>query len=186
MSKADNVLCNTDKRLLYLSENINSETIGKMCFNLLFLLQDDDNKDKKEKEYKREPIKIYVNSFGGSVYDMWALIDIIMNSKTPIYTYCTGYAMSAGFQIFLAGHKRFASKNSTLLYHQLSGWTTGKYLDMKQTIEERDRNQLDIERYVIERSNIKQCRIDEVREKKLDWYIHSEDFIKLGIADEIL
>lgn len=30
---------------------------------------------------------------GGGVYDTWALIDIILNSKTPIYTYCAGYAI---------------------------------------------------------------------------------------------
>lgn len=62
---------------------------------------------------KRDPIKLYINSCGGTIYDMWALIDAIQNSKTPIHTYCMGYAMSAAFDIFLAGHKRYCYKHST-------------------------------------------------------------------------
>lgn len=183
MAERENYICNTNKRLFYLSDNVDKTTIGKVCFNLLYLLQEDDETDKKEKDFKREPIKIYVNSFGGSVYDMWALIDIMLNSKTPIYTYCTGYAMSAGFQIFLAGEKRYVSKNATLLYHQLSMWTGGKYLDVCNVMQERERNQKDIEKYIMSRTNISQEKLNEVREKKIDWYIHSEDCEKLGIAE---
>lgn len=112
-------------RIIYLANDIRNISIGYTNAYLLSLIEKDDKGEAKEKEYKREPIKIYINSYGGNLYDMWSLIDIILNSKTPIYTYCTGYAMSAGFKIFLAGHKRFVSKHATLLYHQLSGWTGG-------------------------------------------------------------
>lgn len=69
---ADNkdVLLNIDERLLYISNDIDNETMGKMCFNLLYLLQEDDNKEEKEKNFERKPVKIYINSYGGSVYDM--------------------------------------------------------------------------------------------------------------------
>lgn len=186
MNKADNAMCSIDGRLFYLSDDVNRETIGKICFNLLYILQEDEKGERKEKDFKREPIKLYINSYGGSMYDMWSLIDIILNSKTPIYTYCTGYAMSAAFMIFLAGHKRFASKNSTLLYHQMLATIRGTYMDIKENIEERDKDQAQVEKYVIERTKITQERLDEVREKKLDWYIYSEDFLSLGIVDKIL
>ena len=93
-----------------------------MIWYLLYQIQEDDEKDEKEKDYNREPIKLYINSYGGSIYDMWGLIDVILNSKTPIYTYCTGYAMSAAFKIFLAGHKRYCYKHSIFMYHQMSCW----------------------------------------------------------------
>ena len=83
---AANVFINTDKRLFYLSDDINSETIGQLCFYLLNIIQEDDEKDEKQKDFKREPIKFYINSNGGNVYDMWGLIDIMLNSKTPIHT----------------------------------------------------------------------------------------------------
>lgn len=101
MGTKDNTYANTGKRLYFLSDDVDNESIGQLTWNILHQLAEDDEKDKKEKDYKREPIKIYINSYGGEVYDMWGLIDIIVNSKTPIYTYCTGYAMSAAFNIFL-------------------------------------------------------------------------------------
>ena len=75
---AANVFINTDKRLFYLSDDINSETIGQLCFYLLNIIQEDDEKDEKQKDFKREPIKFYINSNGGNVYDMWGLILCLM------------------------------------------------------------------------------------------------------------
>jgi len=179
------VLVSTDERLFYLSDDIDNFSIGQMCFNLLFLLKQDEENENKKKDFKREPIKIFVNSFGGSTCDMWALVDIMLNSKTPIYTYCTGYAMSAGFKIFLAGHKRFISKHATLLYHQLSHFCYGKYQDLKEDMKETDRTQNEIEEYIQERTKITKMRLDEVRERKLDWFIHAKESIELGIATEM-
>lgn len=185
-SNKDNVLINTDKRLFYLSDNIDNVVIGQMAFNLLFLLRQDDAKEAKEKDFKREPIQIYINSFGGEVYDMWALIDIILNSKTPIYTYCTGYAMSAGCNIFLAGHKRFISKHSTLLYHQVSCWRHGKYQDLVEDRAEMDWMQDTMEEYVLSRTKMSKEDVQKIRDKKIDFYIHANDAVRLGFADEII
>ena len=173
-------------RIIYISDDINKDSVGSINTKLLSLINIDDKEDEKQKEYKREPIKIYVNSFGGSTYDMWSTIDIILNSKTPIYTYCTGYAMSSGFKIFLAGHKRYSTKHSTFLYHQLTNGIRGKYLDLVQSLEEDTRLQKDIEKYVIERTKIPQSKLDEIKEKKIDWYIPAEEALSLGIIDEIL
>lgn len=182
MSTQDNVLVSTDKRLFYLSDNIDKNSMSKICYWLLYLIQDDDDKDKKEKDYKREPIKIYINSSGGYVYDSWALIDIMLNSKTPINTYCTGYAMSCGFNIFLAGQERFVGKNATLLYHQISGGAIGKYEDIKMEEKELSRLQEDCEKYILSRTKITQKRLDKVRTEKIDWYIHSDEVEGLGIG----
>lgn len=186
MDTREDILINTDKRLFYLSNDIDNGTIGKMAFNLLYLLQSDDERESREKDFKREPIKIYVNSFGGSVYDMWALIDIISNSKTPIHTYCTGYAMSAACKIFLAGHKRYISKHATLLYHQMSCFAGGKYQDVVEDIEQMTYLQNMIEEYVASKTKITVEELKRIRETKSDYYIHSEEAINLGFADEII
>lgn len=186
MAKLENVYIDFNNRTLFLSDEVDNVTIGKMSSILLSLIKSDDEKDNTQKDYKRLPIHIYINSFGGSTYDMWTLIEIMLSSKTPIYTYCTGYAMSAGFKIFLAGHKRFISKRAKLLYHQLSGCNYGSYTDMKQDLEEIELDQKEIEEFVMERTKITQKKLDEVRDRKLDWYIHSDEAIKLGIADEII
>lgn len=84
-STRDNTYTNTNNRTFYLSDDVDNESIGKLIWDILYQIREDDKTDEKEKDYKREPIKLYINSYGGSVYDMWGLIDIILNSKTPIY-----------------------------------------------------------------------------------------------------
>ena len=162
MSDVGNIYTTTDQnfRTMYLSDDIDSCSIGKVCYGLLQLLHSDDTREAKEKDFKREPIRLYINSYGGNVYDMWALIDIILNSKTPIYTYCTGYAMSAAFKIFLAGHKRFATKHTTFMYHQIHCCREGKYKDLVEDRQEMDHLQKTIEEYVIERTKLTQADID--------------------------
>jgi len=186
MSSRDNSYANTDKKTLFLSDYVDNESIGKLTWSILQQIREDDEKDEKEKDYKREPIKLYINSYCGSIYDMWGLIDVILNSKTPIYTYCTGCAMSAAFEIFLAGHKRFCYKHSTFMYHQMSYWKSGKYQDLVEDREEMDWLNKKSEEYVIDRTNLIKDDIKEIREKKKDFYIHSDEAIKYGIVDEVL
>lgn len=187
LTSKDNVYVNNKTRTFYLSDDIDNSSIGFINSALLTLIEKDNEAERKSKgDFVRKPIKLYVNSFGGSIYDMWGLIDIIEHSETPIYTYCTGYAMSAAFVIFVAGHKRFVSNHATLLYHQISCWRSGTYQDLLEDGEERDWLQNSIESFVKSNTNIKQTRLNTVRKNKIDWYIHADKAIELGIADEII
>ena len=181
-----NVYSNSDERIFFLSDDIDEASTGKICNDILCLIAKDDKEEREKKEYTREPIKLYINSFGGGIYSMWALIDTIMNSKTPVYTYCLGKAMSAGFKIFLAGHKRFIYPHSTLMYHQVNCFRSGKYQDLVEDREEMDWIQQEIENYVIERTNLTRETLKSIREKKQDVYYHAQDIINLGMADEII
>lgn len=185
-SSTDNVLVNTNERIIYLSDLIDNKSIGIICFNLLCMIQADYKEESEKKNYIRKPIRIYINSDGGNVYDMWALVDIIEKSKTPIYTYCTGYAMSAAFIIFLAGHKRFATKHATFLYHQISFWRSGKYQDLIEEKDELDYLQSEVEKYVIEHTNFLQQDLEKIRLMKQDIYLHANEALEFGIVNEIL
>ena len=53
-------------------------------------------------------------------------------------------------------------------------------------MEEADRNQKDIEEYVLSRTKIAKEKLDKIRNQKIDFYIHSEEAFKYGIVDEVL
>jgi ATP-dependent Clp protease protease subunit len=55
---------------------------------------------------KSSPIVIYIDSYGGSVYQCLGLISVMMNSKTKIHT-ITGVANECNM-ILISGHKRFS------------------------------------------------------------------------------
>ena len=72
------------------------------------------------------------------------------------------------------------------MYHQMSCKRQGKYQDLVEDRVQMDYLQKTIEEYVIERTKLTKDDIDDIREKKKDFYIHAEDALKWGIVDEII
>ena len=175
-----------NNRTIYFADDVTSETIGKTCAEMLKIIKEDDENEASQKNYKRKPINLFIQSEGGSIYAMWSLIDIIENSKTPIHTYCTGYAMSAAFKIFLAGHKRYCTRHATFMCHQMSNIRMGTYQDLVEDREQLDYLNKQLEDYMLERTKITKERVEEIRYKKIDWYIHPEEALELGIVNEII
>lgn len=64
-----------------------------------------------------KPIKLLIHSEGGSVEAGQAVVDAIITSKAPVITVALGKAMSAGFDIFLAGTHRVVYPNTVLMCH---------------------------------------------------------------------
>ena len=174
-----------ENRTFYLFDEINEFTVGALYANMMTIIVADNTAEEEYKEYVRPPIRLFINSHGGNLCDMWALVDTMLTSKTPIETYCSGYAESAGFKIFLAGHKRYVTRHAALMYHQLSSWNSGKYQDLAENQKELEWHQDAIEEYVLQRTRIKPAKLKEVREKKQDWVIHANEAVKLGVADAI-
>lgn len=182
----DNVLINTDKRIFYIQDGIDNETISKINYWLLWLLEEDETKEQSQKNYERKPIKLYINSNGGYVQDMWSLVDIILNSKTQIDTYCTGYAHSCGLFIFLSGKNRYITKHTLMMYHQISNYLNGTYQKIKESFDNLSISQKQAEEYMIERTNFTQDKLTEIREKKLDYMMFCDELLELGVATGII
>ena len=82
------------KRDLLLSDRISQSTVKDIIKDIFEINFDDDEKEEIYKEWKRTPIRLFINSYGGIVYDGLALVDIIKHSKTPIHTICVGSCIS--------------------------------------------------------------------------------------------
>ena len=113
-SSSDNLLKKFDfsNRLIYINGEINDDLAEKICRLIIYY-----NTIDQELEIK-SPIKIMINSYGGYLTSGFLIYDIIKNSKTPVYTYNLGAAYSSASLIFLAGEKRYASKNASFLIHE--------------------------------------------------------------------
>lgn len=174
-----------DKRSVYIYGRIDDKTCADVAYFIYSMNCADDKRADNEKHYKRKPIKLFINSYGGSIYDMWVVIDSILTSKTPVNTYCNGYAMSAGFMIFLAGKKRYITKHATLMYHQMFSWSIGKYQDLVEDLEHDNYMNSEMEKYVMERTKLKKEKLKAIREKKQDTFFNADQAIEYGIADKI-
>jgi ATP-dependent Clp protease protease subunit len=133
-------------------------------------------------------LTLYINSFGGSLYDAFALIDVMNASKYPVSTVAIGSIFSAAFLIFISGAKnhRIISKNAGIMCHQFSDYTEGKFHDLKSQAKANDicnQRMVDILR---EASGLS----DRIIKSKLlgptDVWLTPEELVKLKIADRII
>lgn len=73
-----------------------------------------------------------------------------------------------------------------MCFHQFSGGAIGPYQYIKEEVDDLDRTWKDFEDYIYTQTKITSDRLREVREKKLDWYIYSDESIDLGVATDII
>ena len=174
------------KREFILNKDVNPESVEDIIMAIDEINRTDNEKEEENPKYVREPIKIIVNTYGGSVYDGFALIAQIDTSVTPVHTYLIGKAMSMGFLIFASGHKRFMHKLGTLMYHEISTGVHDVITGIKQTIHQSD-NLMDMyDDYLLSVSNIPEELIDETKDRKLDLYIGYKKALEYGLCDEIM
>lgn len=134
---------------------------------------------------ERKPIKLFINSNGGSAIGCLEIIDAINLSKTPVYTINIGLAASAGLDVFITGKKRFCYPNATFLFHEgstsLSSIDAGKfrnYSDWYDRLLKRTKDNL-----------IKNTKVtpELYKEKQNDdWWFFAEEAIEYGFCDEVL
>jgi ATP-dependent Clp protease protease subunit len=183
MSMSANVFVDADRRTIFFHDAVNPNTMALVCSAMQSFIMIDDEMEETQKEYERPPIHLYINSPGGSLYDMWALVDIMLMTDTPIYPYCTGYAMSAAFVIFICGDRRFITPHVTLMCHQLSSAQDGTYLDLAQGLDELTWAQSNAEQLVCDFTKIPPEKMKRIRTEKLDYYIHAKEALELQVAD---
>jgi ATP-dependent Clp protease protease subunit len=174
-------------RSIILSNDIDNESVEEMIQFILDVNEYDDEQDSVSKDFERKPIKLIINSFGGVIYDGFALIGVIKTSKTPIHTYCYGYAMSMGLPIFACGWKRIASKYATFMYHEaLNSYPQFDKLSIiKDDLDESNRVMKQYDEILLLNSTISQKQLDDVKKSRRDWYFTAEEALKYGMVDEI-
>ena len=190
-SNSDSLFSNPDlymyykdlqNRIIWLDDVVNEITaipITKMILN--WNKEDEINNISVE---KRKPIKIFIYTVGGSVEEIFHIADIIDLSKTPVYTYNMGIALSAGLDILISGHKRFALKNSKALYHSGSAGIQGTAEQIQSQTAQYSK-QLDmLNNRLLERTKISKDLLK--KKKKSEWFIVGQEQAELGIVDEII
>ena len=168
-------------RRLYLNSEVDEQCIGDLAYHILRF----NRMDKGLPVEERKPIILYINSPGGSVSDGFGLIDVIITSKTPVYTVNQGMCMSMGFLIAIAGHKRFAMPHSEYLMHEGYTGVIDNMSKAKDRIDfEAGELEVAIRKFVLEHTKI----TEELYEMKYrcEFYFLPEMAKELGVADAIV
>lgn len=133
---------------------------------------------------KRVPIKIFINSDGGSVDAVMNVIDLIKLSKTPVITIGMGKVYSAGGLLLMAGHKRYIFKHTSCLIHDGSSGAVGSIGKLIDNLKFTEKLEALIKEYIISSTKITEQMFDA--NYRRDWFMFSDEMIELGVADEII
>ena len=164
------------ERIIFLGEDVNEHTANLIVAQMLFL----------ESEDAKSPIKFYINSPGGSVYDFFAIYDTMNLVKPEVHTYGIGLCASAASMLLSAGTKgkRFILPSASVMIHQPSSGTTGKITDQEIDLKEGIRIKKRLHQILADNTGQEIIKIADDMER--DYWMDAIGALKYGIVDKIL
>lgn len=166
-------------RIYWVDSEIDDSTLDLVKFIMRC-----NREDKGKPIEERKPIKIMIDSPGGSIDVLWTIINAIKISKTPCYTinYCTAY--SAAADLLASGHKRFALPGTTVLLHNGSCAYNGQVDQVASTKKFFDSFSKKVTDYLLSKTKI-DAKVYK-RRAIVDWFMTEEDALEQGVVDKIV
>lgn len=166
----------TEKRVVSLMGYVHNDSANNFIKEIL----------KLELENPNDDIIAVINSRGGSVPDMWAMIDTMNAVRCNVNTLVMGDAMSAGSLLLMSGVKgrRYATEHSTVMIHEMSSWFGGNMSDIRTYTEHLEDYEKTLENYIVKNTKITKKLLKEKLTN--DWYLTSKEALELGIVDKII
>ncbi len=163
-------------RIIYLGTPVNDDVSNSVVSQLLYLGWENPDED----------IYLYINSPGGSVLDGMAIYDTMQLIKPDVHTVCLGKAASMGAVLLSGGAKgkRFCTRNSTVLIHQVMGGIQGSASDIEITAQEILRLRERLNTILSENCNQPLERIS--RDSDRDYWMDAQAAVEYGIVDHVL
>lgn len=166
------------ERIIFLDEEISSQTASVVIAQLLFLQMENPNED----------ITMYINSPGGSINAGLAIVDTMKYISCDISTVVIGTAASMGSVIASSGTKgkRFILPHSEFLIHQARtpGVSYSVNDDLQITAKHLDKSDRIITKILSENTGktYEQLEKDMAR----DNWMSAKESVEYGLCDEII
>lgn len=131
-------------------------------------------------------IIVYIDTYGGSPYSMFAMHDMMRHVSCPIHTVGVGKIMSAGVLLLAAGDHRSIMPNAAVMLHQVSSGIQGKTSGMQVELSHLQNIQNRMYRLY---GKYTSRSIDEIKKylsNPVDKFLTAEEARDFGIVDEII
>jgi ATP-dependent protease ClpP protease subunit len=166
-----------------------SEITSESCTSLQDLIKTaQDNSKIMQKDCNLSdpvPIHLHLKSTGGSLLETFYILDLITSSDVPIYSYVDGYCASAASLISVVAKKRFMTKHSFVLLHQLSSQVTGhKFSEIEDEVQNLNTFMKAMKEVYLENTGLSSNELDELLNK--DIWLDATECLKYKIVDEIV
>ena len=188
MTLADLIQARTEdipesRSIMFVGE-VTEEKAAEFISALLVLAQ-----TKEEEDERAEDIKVYINTYGGSADEMFAIYDVMNWCKEfcDVQTIGIGKVMSAGTLILAAGTKgkRYLSSHCRVMIHSVNGGQVGDLHNLKNEMEQIAGLQDSYIQAMSSETNMTKRQIQTLINKKINVYLDAEEAIGKGLADEV-
>lgn len=186
LNKKDFENYHESKTLLQSKSNIyfNGELNDESCFKLSEALLHHKNNLMTNSDNGNH-INLYIQSQGGALLPTLAVVDEILRSEIPVYTYVRGYAASAATLISVAGQHRLMYNHSLMMIHSVrTHQEVNTYNEVKDIYENLDLFMKIVKDIYLENTNIDSKKLDQLLMK--DSWITSTQALELGLIDQII
>lgn len=140
--------------------------------------------DKGEPQEKRQPIWLYIMSYGGDLDYMQMLLSTIESSITPVYTVNLGAAHSAAALIFLSGKKRFMTSYAKMVIHEGSAQIGGDAQKVQDQANSYKKVLAWMKEYILTRTKIPKKEL--MKRRTNDWELDAQYCLQNGVCDRII
>lgn len=177
------------ERTLVLNDYVDVESIYKISYYMDRIKKQDDSKDLPKED---RIITIELSSGGGSITDGNFLMGKIEKFKEEygykIITRVNGYAYSMAFMIFIMGTEREIYRYSDVMIHDAATGMNGymKADEINDLNEWFKRDWVKTKKIIIENTKITDEQLEDMKARKLDWFMESDEALKLGVATKII
>ena len=134
-------------------------------------------------------LELYINTPGGDLYEMFALIDVMKNSYHNVATVGIGAIMSAAFLIFVSGQngQRILGKNTGIMNHQHSSeQAETKMHDMKAAMSENVNCETRALSIIRDASGMTLAEVRKKFNSPSDQYFTAKQMVDFKLADSIM
>lgn len=165
-------------RILVLGAEINEETANIINCQLLYLQADSST----------DPITMYINSPGGSVYAGLSIYDTMQTITPPVHTICMGLAASMASVLLCCGENgnRKALEHSRILIHQPMGGVPSGTQASDIEIANKEIQTLKSELYEIMAAHTGMALSEIISACDRDSWLRSFEAKEFGLIDEIV
>ena len=164
------------QRIVMLGNQVDDFIADAIISQLLLLNQQDPTK----------PIKLFINSPGGSVTAGMGIYDAMQFVQAPVGTVCMGLAASMGAFLLTAGEKgkRLSMPNARIMIHQPLGGASGQAVDIEIQAKEMMFHKGRLNQLMAFHSGQPVEKIDEDTDR--DRYMSPLEAKNYGLIDEVI
>jgi len=164
-------------RRIFLNGTIDRDLANDIVAQLLYL-----------QEESKEPIYIYINSFGGEINAGLYIYDVLQSITVPVYMYCTGMAASMAAVLLAGGQKgrRFILPHSKTMIHEplLAEGVGGSATSIRNISESILETKKIVNGMLSKHTGKTLKEVDKAT--SFDNYMNAEKTVEFGICDKVV